>query len=95
MTAKLTSLSALRVALKERLVATGGRPRLRGAQKQHKVPVDTVTWEILQHFAKTLRSDTMKPAAGQIASLLISDQIEQLIDEGLIAGPPGSKKGRR
>lgn len=67
------SLLALRQFLLDRLISTGGRPRIAGtSQKRNKIPLQNEDWEKLESLSRYYKEkDGISVSPGQIASCLI------------------------
>lgn len=72
------SLHALRRALESRVRSTGGRPALEGATKIQKIPLKPEDWSRLEQLAARLSRQGVSATAGQVASVMVHDQLELL-----------------
>lgn len=70
------------LALGERIGAlmrsTGGRPSLEGRARRQKIPITDAEWERLENLAERLESSGVRASAGQVASVLLHEALEQL-----------------
>ena len=72
------SLHALRRELVGRVRSTGGRPALEGATKIQKIPLKPEDWSRLEELADQLSRQGVSATAGQVASVLVHNQLELL-----------------
>src|SRR5205807_8217595 len=72
------SLHALRRQLEIRVRSTGGRPSLEGATKIQKIPLKPEDWSRLEELADELSRQGVSATAGQVASVMLHNQLEQI-----------------
>lgn len=72
------SLHALRQELETRVRSTGGRPALEGATKIQKIPLKPEDWSRLEELAARLSRQGVSATAGQVASVMVHNQLELL-----------------
>jgi hypothetical protein len=73
------SLHALRRELETRVRSTGGRPALEGATKIQKIPLKPEDWSRLEELAAQLSRQGVSATAGQVASVMVHNQLELLV----------------
>jgi hypothetical protein len=88
------SLHALRRELETRVRSTGGRPALEGATKIQKIPLKPEDWSRLEELAARLSRQGVSATAGQIASVMVHNQLELLVPSALGHGR-GSRRLKR
>ena len=74
---------ALRQELFRRLVSTGGRPGLEGAERRQKIPLADEDWQALEELAEGLSDGGLRPTPGQVASVLLRRAIDDTLGVGL------------
>ena len=81
------SLFQLRQFLIERLISSGGRPKLKGtAKKRNKIPLLEDDWDKLKAIAEYYRKkDGINISPGQIASAIVHSFITNMDIEGVEA----------
>jgi hypothetical protein len=72
------ALHVLRQELESRVRSTGGRPALEGATKIQKIPLKPEDWSRLEELADELSRQGVSATAGQVASVMLHSQLEQL-----------------
>jgi hypothetical protein len=78
------SFLALAEVIGRQLASTGGRPALESAEPRQKIPPHKGDWQKLKRIAAQLKRQGVRCTPGQVASVLLHDQIERL--EALAAG---------
>ena len=75
------TLLALREELARRLQSTGGRPGLADTTRRTKIPLRDQDWAALERLAAAVGSEGFVPSAGQVASVLLTLSVRQMMDE--------------
>ena len=81
------NLHALRQELHRRVRSTGGRPALEGATRIQKIPLTPGDWSQLGELADVLSRQGVSATAGQVASVIVHNQL-------LRFGPRPRRAGR-
>ena len=85
------SLHALRRELETRVRSTGGRPALEGATKIQKIPLKPEDWSRLEELAARLSRQGVSATAGQVASVMVHNQLE-LLGSSAVGHGRGSRR---
>lgn len=75
------TLLALREELAGRLQSTGGRPGLADTTRRTKIPLRDPDWAALEQLAAAVGSEGFVPSAGQVASVLLTLSVRQMMNE--------------
>lgn len=81
------SFASLAENISRQLASSGGRPALEGAVGRKKIPLQSGDWQCLERAVAKLQRQGVRSSAGQVASVLLHEQIERL------DAPP--RKGRK
>lgn len=71
----------LRQVLLQRLVSTGGRPRLAETTRRQKIPLGDQDWKKLVGLARRIQGEGFHPTPGQLASALLHQLLETMDPE--------------
>ena len=71
-------LQHLASQLADRLSSSGGRPGLQGTRRRQKIPLTPGDWSSLELIAKRLSRPGHRVSAGQVASALIHERLQQV-----------------
>ena len=75
------TLLAVRAELAARLRTSGGRPGLSDTTRRTKIPLREHDWAALEQLAAAVGSDGFVPSAGQVASVLLTLSVRQMMDD--------------
>jgi hypothetical protein len=84
------SFASLAENISRQLSSSGGRPALEGAVGRKKIPLQSGDWQCLERAVAKLHRQGVRSSAGQVASVLLHEQIERLD-----APAPKAGKSRR
>lgn len=89
------SFSSLAENISRQLTSTGGRPALEGSAGRKKIPLQSGDWQSLERAVARLQRQGVRSSAGQIASVLLHEQIERLDAPEPTAAGKSRETGRR
>lgn len=89
------SLHAVRQELQTRVRSTGGRPALEGATRVQKIPLKPEDWSRLEGLAAQLSRQGVSATAGQVASVMVHQQLELLGSSTVVHGRISRRPMRR
>ncbi len=75
------SLLAVRKELADRLQTSGGRPALSDTTRRTKIPLREHDWAALEQLAAAVGSEGFVPSAGQVASVLLTLSVRQMMND--------------
>jgi hypothetical protein len=72
------SFASLAENISRQLASSGGRPALEGTVGRKKIPLQSGDWQCLERAVAKLQRQGVRSSAGQVASVLLHEQIARL-----------------